>query len=91
MDDGWVHPLAKTLSSLVNNLWWNIVMVACNMDEKTLSKWQYLQHNKSAIPQMIYMEWQIMLDYHLVLVTLYRGIPLVLSKTIRIDDTIFHI
>ena len=26
MGDGWVHPLAKTLPSLVNNFWWNIVM-----------------------------------------------------------------
>ena len=34
MDDGWVHPLAKTLPSLVSNLWWNIVM-----NEKLLGKW----------------------------------------------------
>ena len=32
-----------------------------------------------------------MLGSHLVLVTLYRGLPLVLSKTIRIGDTTYHI
>ena len=40
MDDGRVHPLAKTLPSLVNNLWWNIVMDDWNLDEKSLDKWQ---------------------------------------------------
>ena len=34
MDDGWVHPLAKTLPSLVNNLCWNIVVDDWNLDEK---------------------------------------------------------
>ena len=33
MDDGWVHPLAITLASLVSNLWWNIVMDDWNLDE----------------------------------------------------------
>jgi hypothetical protein len=32
-----------------------------------------------------------MLDYHVVLMTLYRGIQLLLSKTIRIGDTKYHI
>jgi hypothetical protein len=32
-----------------------------------------------------------MLGEHLVLVTLYRGLQLVLSKTIRIGDTKYHI
>ena len=32
-----------------------------------------------------------MLGEHLVLVTLYRGLQLVLSKTIRIVDTKYHI
>jgi hypothetical protein len=40
MNDGWVHPLAKTLLSLANNLWWNIVMDDWNLDEKSLGKWQ---------------------------------------------------
>ena len=40
MDDGWVHPLAETLPSLVNNLWWNTVMDDLNSDEKSLGKWQ---------------------------------------------------
>ena len=26
IDDEWVHPLAKILPALVNNLWWSIVM-----------------------------------------------------------------
>ena len=34
LDDKWVHLLAKTLCSLVNNLWWNIVMDDWNLDEK---------------------------------------------------------
>ena len=40
MDDGSVHPLAKTLPSLVSNLWWNIVMDDWNLDEKSLGKVQ---------------------------------------------------
>ena len=39
VDDGWVHPLAKPLPSSVCNLWWNIVMDAWNLDEKSLGKW----------------------------------------------------
>ena len=39
MDDGWVHQLAKTSPSLVNNLWWNIIMDDCNLDEKSCGKW----------------------------------------------------
>ena len=40
MVDGWVHPLAKTKPSLVNNSWWNIVMDSRNSDEKSIGKWQ---------------------------------------------------
>ena len=40
MDDGWVHPLANTFPSLVNNLWWNIVMKDWKLDDKPLGKWQ---------------------------------------------------
>jgi hypothetical protein len=36
MVDGWVHPLAKTTPSFVNNLWWNIVMDGWNLDESHL-------------------------------------------------------
>ena len=61
MDDGGVQPLAKTLSSLVNNLWWQIVMDDWNSEEQSLGKWRYLQHYKSIIPQSFYKEWQIML------------------------------
>jgi hypothetical protein len=37
MDDGWVHPMAKTLPSLVRNLWQNIVMDAWNFGWKVTS------------------------------------------------------
>jgi hypothetical protein len=40
MHDGWVHPLSKTLPSLVSNLWWNIIMDDCNLDEKTFGNWR---------------------------------------------------
>ena len=53
MDDGCAHPLAKTLPSLVNNLWWNIVMDDWNLDEKSLDKWQYSQQHNSIIPQKV--------------------------------------
>ena len=33
-DGGWVHPSAKTLLSLVCNLWWNIVIYDWNLDGK---------------------------------------------------------
>jgi hypothetical protein len=46
--------LTKTLPSFVSNLWWMIVMDDCHgwwkLDEKSLGKWQYLQHYKSIIP-----------------------------------------
>jgi len=40
IDDGWVHPLAQSLPSLVNNLWWNIVMDDWNLNEESLGEWQ---------------------------------------------------
>ena len=36
IDDGWVQLLAKTLPTLVNNFWWNIVMDDWKMDAKHL-------------------------------------------------------
>ena len=39
MDDRWVHPLVKTLPSLVNNKWTNFVIDDLNLDEKSLDKW----------------------------------------------------
>ena len=84
MDDGWVHPLAKTLPSLVTNLWWNIVMDDWHLDEKPLGKWQRLLHRKSKLPKMFYKEWQTMLGQHLELVTLHHGLQLVLSKTLEV-------
>jgi hypothetical protein len=55
MDDGWVHPLTKTLPSLVNNLWWNFVTVDWNLDEKSLGKCQELQHHKSIISLFLFL------------------------------------
>ena len=43
------------------------------------------------IPNKIYKEWQVVLGQPLVLGTLYRSLQLVLSKTIRIGDTKYHI
>ena len=40
VNDGGVHPLARTLLSLVSNLWWNIVMKDWDSDEKSFGKWQ---------------------------------------------------
>ena len=37
----WVHRLAKTMPSLVSDLWWIIVMDDWNMDGKSLGRWQY--------------------------------------------------
>ena len=35
---------------ILTNMWWNIVMDDWNLDEESLSKWQYLQHCKFTIP-----------------------------------------
>jgi len=60
MDDAWIHSLAQTLPSLVINFWWNIIIYDWNLNEKSLHKWQFLQHCKSIIPpQLIYKDWQI--------------------------------
>jgi len=40
MDDGWVHPLAKTLPSLISNLFWNVVMDDWNLNEESLGKYR---------------------------------------------------
>ena len=74
---GWVHPLAKTLPFLVGNLWWNIVMDDWNLDKKSLGKWQWLQHCESVVPKKIHNEWQIMLNFYLILVTTHNGLQLV--------------
>ena len=39
-DDGWDHPLANTLPSLVINMRWNIIMDDSSLDEKSLDKWR---------------------------------------------------
>jgi hypothetical protein len=81
--DGWVHPLVKSLPSLVSNVWRNIVMDHWNLD-KPLSKWQYLQ------PLQIYnpptnlqgMTKKIVGLTLSVGDTIPRGLQLVWSKTI---------
>jgi hypothetical protein len=50
------------------------------LDEKSLNKWQQLQHCKSKMPTNIYKEWQILLGLHIVLVTLHGRF------TIRIEQ-----
>lgn len=65
-----------------------------NINEKPLDKWQQLQHcnyvNPPPPPKKN-KECQIMWNWHLVLVALYHGLQLVLSKTIRIGHTTYHI
>ena len=72
--------------TLLMNKWTNVVMDNWNLDGKSLGKWQYLQHYKSITPPQI-KECQIMWGQHLVLITLYHGLQLVMSKIIRIGDT----
>jgi hypothetical protein len=91
MNDGWVHPLAKTLPSFVSNLIRNIVMDDWCWDENLFDKWQSSQHREYVIPKKVYKEWQIMLGYHLVFVILRCGLQLVLGKTIRIGHPKYHI
>ena len=88
MDDGWVHPLAQTppfsrhptcdeMLSWMIEIWMESLLVSdsnCNT----------VIYNPS--PKKIYKEWQIMLGWYLVLVTLYHGLHLVSSKIIRIGD-----
>ena len=46
MDDRLVRPLAKTLTPLVGNLQWNIIMDDWHLDEKSLRKWHNeINHN----------------------------------------------
>ena len=42
-------------------------------------------------PKNVYKEWQLLLGLYLVLVTLYRGVQLVVSMTIRIGVTKYHV
>ena len=43
MNDGWDHPLTKTLPSIVSNLWWNIVMDDWKLDENSFVSDKKLQ------------------------------------------------
>ena len=74
MDDGWVHPLAKTPPSHVSHLWWHMSwMVEFWMKNHLVSNSNCNTVNLRS-PKKFYKEWQIMLGWHLVLVTLYRGL-----------------
>ena len=48
---------------ILANLWWNILMVNWNLDEKPLGKWHYLQECEFRMPIFFYKEWQILLVY----------------------------
>jgi len=41
---------------------WDFVMDDWVLDEKLISKWQYLQHCKSIMPKIVYKEWQILVS-----------------------------
>ena len=43
---------------IVTNMWWNIVVDDWNLDVRSLSKWQKLQHYKSIIPNLFYKKRQ---------------------------------
>ena len=60
-DDGWLHPLAKTLPSLVNNLWRNIDMDDWDLDGNHLVSDSNCNTVHLIIPQIFYKEWQMML------------------------------
>ena len=55
MDDKWVQMLAKTLRSLVINLWWNIVLDFWNLDKNHFSEWHFLLQYKSIIPTLFFL------------------------------------
>ena len=57
MDDGWVHPLTKTLPSLLGNLWRYIVMNDWNLDEHHLVSDSNYNNVNLQIPQKNYKEW----------------------------------
>ena len=93
MDDGWVHPLAKTLPSLVNNVWWIVVIIDWDVDAISLGKWQSLRHCETLSPPQFFFlprshkkRWVNIW----VLVTLHHGSQLVLSNTTKISDTKGH-
>jgi hypothetical protein len=60
-----------------------------NLDENLLgggSNCNIVNHN----PQKNHKEWQLMLGWHLVSVTVHHNLQLVLSETLRIGDTTYH-
>ena len=57
--DEFIHWPKPYLSTLVNNLWWHIVMDEWNLDENSHGNWRWMQHYESMIISEIYNEWQI--------------------------------
>ena len=72
-------PTIETLSWIIK-IWMNYLFNDSNCNTV-----------KMICPIFFYKEWQIMLGQHLVLVSLHQGLQLVLSTTIRVGDTNYHI
>ena len=51
-----------------------------DLNDKSLSKWQYFQHSKSIVPNIYTKEWQTMLRLHLVLVTLHMWLTISIEQ-----------
>ena len=90
-DEAWMKSMPlfeeffeKGIFYILSILQWNIVMDDYNMDENSLSKWQWLQHWKSIMPSLfLHKEWKI----RIVLVILHMRLQFVLSKANRLGDT----
>ena len=72
------------------HLWWNIVMDGCNVDEKPLGNWQWLQHCKYIIPHINEQGMAKAVGLTIFVADTTPSLQLVLSKTIKIGDTEYH-
>ena len=62
-----IHPIIETkfgVLFILTNMWWDVVMVDWNLDEKLLSKWQYLQNCTCRMPKFYYKEWPTIANSH---------------------------
>ena len=66
-------------------------MVDWNLDEKSLGKWQYLQHYKSIIPQKFLQGMTNIVGLTSSVSDTTPQFTSVLCKTIRIGDTKYHV
>ena len=60
---GWLKSMLviETIFGVFFNLaclWWCIIMNESILNEKSLDKWQKLQHGKCIMPKCIYKEWK---------------------------------